>query len=270
MKALTAIWKFINSKIFGYLLILAFATLFLGTCDRNKNLKEEADRQEQNISALSDSIKTVHLKNGEIQASIDVFMASDKELRALNLNLFNEVNDQKGKVITLNRIVFNLVQDTTELRRWIANNPPYVPPPTQETDSTWDVPWGARYVYDSVNFDVYKGITKVGLRGPYDLSKVSVFHNETELTYRNSQIGLTWGQKWEGLGKDKRLKVFAQTAHPAFKAKLLEGTYVDYPKREHWLQGFGIGPQFGVGYDFLNNQPAFIIGIGIHYNIYQF
>ncbi len=86
---------------------------------------------------------------------------------------------------------------------------------------------------------------------------------------RESQIGLIWGQKWEGRGKDKRLKVYAQTAHPAFQTKLLEGTYVDYPKKRRWFTGLGIGPQFGVGYDFLNNQPAITIGLGIQYNIYQ-
>jgi hypothetical protein len=76
---------------------------------------------------------------------------------------------------------------------------------------------------------------------------------------------LTWGQKYE----KGRVHVFAWTSHPAFQATLLEGTYVDYPKKKHWFTGFGIGPNLSLGYDFINNRPAFIFGIGIQYNIYQ-
>ena len=270
MKVLKIIWKFINSKVFGYLLVLAFAVLFLGTCNRNKSLKEESVRQEHNVTAMNDTIKTEKLKSGALQVSIDGYVADVIDLEKYNKDLADAVKAQKGKVITLNRVVFQLIQDTTELRRWIALNIPPPEPPSSTSDSTWKVPWAVRYVYDSTNYDAYSGITNIGLRGPYDLSKVSVFHTGTELTYRNSQIGLIWGQKYEGSGKNKRLKVYAQTTHPAFKAKLLEGTYVDFPKKTHWLQGFGVGPTLNIGYDFLNNQPAFVVGIGIHYNIYKF
>jgi len=174
-----------------------------------------------------------------------------------------EVKNQKGDVITLNRIVFNLKQDTTDLKKYIRELPD--PEPAQQNDdSTWTVFWAQSYVYDSTNFDRYDGKTQVRLKGQ-NLDKISVAHNNTELTYRNSQIGLTWGQKYE----DDRLKVYAQTSHPAFQAQLLEGTYVDFPKEKHWFTGFGIGPQFGIGYDFIHNQPTFMIGVGIQYNIFQ-
>jgi len=269
MKFLKGVWKFINSKIFGYIMIIVIAIFLVGTCSRVSNLKEEAEIKDQNISALADSIKTIKTANGELQASRDAYMASAKELEQYNKELSDDVKKQKGNVVTLNKIVFNLEQDKAELEKWKAENQPKPNPPSQETDSTWKVPWVARYVYDSTNFDSYAGTTIIGLRGPYDLSKVSVFHNGTDLTYRNSQIGLIWGQKWEGKGKNKRLRVYAQTAHPAFKAKLLEGVYVDYPEKRHWFTGFGVGPTLNLGYDFLNNQPAVVVGIGIHYSIYS-
>ena len=268
MKALKAIWKFVNSNVFKYIVIGVLIVLFAGTCGRNSRLKEDAAIKDQNIAALSDTITTVKLQNGELQASKNAFMADANELRLLNAELSDEVKLQKGKVVTLNRIVFQLKQDTAELRKYIRELPD-PEPPQQETDSTWRISWNLNYVYDSTNYDFFTGNTMVGLRGPVDLGKVSLIHNGTFLTSRESQIGLTWGQKWEGTGKDRRLKVYAQTAHPAFQTKLLEGTYVDYPRKRHWFTGFGIGPQLGVGLDPVRWQPAIYLGVGIHYNIYQ-
>lgn len=268
-KLLKSIWNFLNSRITLYILIVVSAVLFAGTCSRNSNLREEAERQSQNISALNDSITTVKLKNGELQSSRDAYMASAKELEQFNKELSDEVKAQKGKVLTLNRIVFQLKQDTSDLREFIRNLPD-PNPPVQDDDSTWTVSWSTSYVYDSTNYDRYDGKTQVRLRGPLDLSKISVGHQQTYLTFRDSQIGLTWGQKWEGSGKNKRLRVYAQTAHPAFKTKLLEGVYVDYPQKKHWFTGFGIGPQLGLGYDPFGQKFYPYLGLGINYNIYQF
>lgn len=271
-KILTTIWKFINSKIFGYVLILAFAVLFLGTCNRNKDLKNEAAIHGKNLVAMNDTIKTERLKNGELQVSISGYVANAIDLENYNAELAAELDKQKGKVITLNRIVFNLIQDTTELRKYIRilTDPG---PPVQDNDTTWTVSWSTAYVYDSINYDRYDGKTQVRLRGPFttkQIGSMSVAHNKTYLTYRDSQMKLVWGQEWEGKGKNKQLKIYARTNHPAFRASLLDGTYADLPKEKHWLQGWGVGPTLNIGYDFLNNQPAFVVGIGIHYNLYKF
>jgi hypothetical protein len=267
-KFLEKVWKFINSRIFGYIVVILLIVFFIGTCNRVNNLKDELKRKDQNISALTDSITTVKLKNGDLQVSINGYIATEKELRQYNSELADAVKAQKGKVITLNQIVFNLKQDTSELRKYIRElEKPE--PPKPENDSTWRVFWNLNYVYDSTNYDIFRGMTRIRLNGPVLLQNVSVSHLNTELTYRDSQIGLTWGQKWEGTGKNKRLKVYAETAHPAFSAKLLQGTYVDYPTKRHWFTGFGVGPQIGVGYNPITNGAVIYGGIGIHYNVYQ-
>jgi len=269
-KVFDIIWKFVNSKIFGYICLVAFIILFVGTCGRNSSLRDDAAIKDQNIAALTDSIKTVMLKNGDLQVSKNAYMASAKELKAFNEELSDAVKAQKGKVVTLNRIVFQLKQDTTDLQKYIDELLAKYEKPKKVNDSTWNVDWTLPFVYDSTNYDIFTGRTQVGIRGPKSyFPEIDLTHNKTWLLNRESQIGLTWGQKWEGTGKDKKLKVYAQTAHPAFETKLLEGTYVDYPKKRHWFTGFGVGPQVGIGYDFLHNQPAFTVGLGIQYNIYQ-
>jgi hypothetical protein len=267
-KVLKYIWEFLNSRIALYIGIIVAIILFVGTCNRNFDLKDILDRKDQNISALTDSITTIKLRNGELQTSRNAYMGIAKELEKYNKKLSDDVKAQKGKVVTLNNIIFNLKQDTAELRKYIREleRPK---PPQPENDSTWRIFWNLNYVYDSDNYDIFKGTTRIRLNGPVLLQNVLVSHLNTELTYRDSQIGLSWGQKWEGSGKDKKLKVFAQTAHPAFQTKLLEGVYVDYPEKKHWFTGFGIGPQLGIGYNPINQNIVSYLGVGIQYNIYQ-
>jgi len=266
-KILKSIWKFINSKIFGYILILAFAVLFLGTCNKNNDLKNESSKKDQNISALIDSVQTIHLKNGVLEVSINGFLATSKELKEFNLNLSNQLKKERGKVITYSNIIFELNQNYTDLQKTFDSLKAEFNKPIQTNDSTWNVTWTLPFMYDSLNYDIFEGTTVVGVRASeIDLKSISLVHNWTFMNNRNSSMSMTWGQKYE----NGKLKVFARTLHPAFSAKLLEGTYVDYPKEKHWFSGFGIGPTFNIGYDFLHNQPAVVVGIGINYNIYQF
>jgi hypothetical protein len=39
--------------------------------------------------------------------------------------------------------------------------------------------------------------------------------------------------------------------------------------KKHWFSGFAAGPNISVGWDVLHAKPAVIIGVGFHYNIYQ-
>jgi len=266
MKNLKTIWNFINSKFFGYILIAVFITLFIGTCSKNSSLKEESAMKDQNISALTDTIRTEKLKNEIIQVSINGYIADAKELEKYDKDLAKQVNDQKGKIVTLNNIVFHLKQDTTELRKYIDSLLTKFKEPEQINDSTWNVDWVISYVYDIDNYDIFDGRTQIGLRGDTEAFKgITFYHNKTLMLNRDSKMSLTWGQKYEG----NRLKVFAQTTHPAFKAQLLEGTYVKPYKTKKWFTGFGIGPSLNVGWDFLHNQPSTTIGLSIHYNIFS-
>ena len=92
MKILTAVWKFINSKIFSYIVIAVVIILFVGTCGRNSILREEAVRNEQNLIASKDSIEAERLKNGNLQVSINGYMANEKELKE-----FKDVGNRKPR-----------------------------------------------------------------------------------------------------------------------------------------------------------------------------
>ncbi len=252
-------------KFIQPILIFSFLALFLSMCQRNKSLKELLNRHQDNLEVLNDSIKTIKNKNGELESSILGYKANAKELKLYNSKLAKQVKQEKGKVITLNNLVFHLKQDYNDLQSSF-DSLKSVFGGNKVNDSLWVFNWTLPYYYNKDNYDIYSGKTYVTVEGnPIYIKGVHLKHNFTQLINRDSKMTLTWGQKYE----NGKVHVFAKTSHPAFKAQLLEGTYVDYPKKKHWFTGFGIGPNISMGYDFLHNKPAFMIGIGIQYNIYQ-
>ena len=266
-KTLQAIWKFVNNKIFGYILVMIFVMFFLGTCNKNKDLKDEITKKDQNISAMTDTIKTVIKKNGNLEVSIDGYIGLTSDLQNYNKKLADQVKAQSGKVVTLNNIVFNLRNDSTSLANRIIELEKLLNKPIQLNDSTWDIGWSTKYK----DIGTVAGHSIIGVRANKDwLRKIELTNEDIIISLIDIPVEMTWGQKWEGKGNSKKLKIYAETNYPGFQTKLLEGTYADIPKQGHWFQGFGIGPQFDIGYDFLHNQPAVVIGIGIQYNFYKF
>jgi len=261
MQKLSKIWDILNSRIFGYIALGIVLLILINTCSRNFNLKNDIELKNYNISVLNDSITTEVLKNGNIQSKIDGFIANEKELKLYNKKLANQVESQKGKVISLNNIVFELSQSVNDLQTYIDEIESRKEKPIQINDSTWKLGWTLAYTYDSNNYDIFKGYTSFSLNIK-GLNNINVNNLGSILEQRNSKMLITWGQKYE----EGKLKVFAETKHPAFRAQLLEGVYLDAPKKKHWFSGFGVGPQIGMS---LLPKQFVYIGIGMQYTIYQ-
>ncbi|NMC60491.1 MAG: hypothetical protein GYA51_14070 [Candidatus Methanofastidiosa archaeon] len=285
-KILKAIWNFINSKFFGYVVAIVLVIFLATMCQRNRDLREDLERSEQNNSALTDTLKREKLKTGELQFTIDGFIASEKELKKLNKDLYDELQKQKGKVISLNKIVILLQQDTTDLRKYIAHLEDLLEEPIKLNDSTYLVPWTLNYIYDkdTTNYDLFKGQTKIRLtwaknrflltpdnepaifsRSSFELGDVDVKHLGTEMTSRKTQIELVWGQKWE----KGRLRVFANSKYPGFSVTNMEGILLDVPKRPHWFTGFSVNLGIMPTYDFIQQKPTIVVGPSFGYTIYQ-
>lgn len=269
MKILNIIYKITNNKFFSYGIIMLVIIFYIQTCNKNSSLKNDIALQNYNISVLHDSIKNEVTKSGNHIASVSGYLATKKKLEEYNTELLKQVNKQKGTVISLNNIIFQLKLDTAQLRQYIRQLE--AAPPTKVNDSIWNVSWGFEYVYDTINntrdnYDKFYGSTQIKLKGNQKILKnIKVDHIESHLTSRESIMKLTWGQKYE----DGKLKIFAETNHPAFKAQLLEGVYLDPPSQSNWFTGFSVGPNISMGYNLATFQPAFIVGVGIQYNIYQ-
>jgi len=265
------IWTFIKGKIFIAIVIAGLVGFNAMQCSRIQDLKRQQSISEQNIIALNDSLKYERTNSGELIVSIAGYIASEKELKTLNKNLWERVKAQDGKIITLNRAIVQLIQDTTELRKYLVEKDKLIEKLLKVDENTYVAPWSLTYKYDSTNFDIFTGKTYIGVinKDPLELK-----HIDTELTKRLTQIDFTWGQKIE---KDQ-LRIYIQSNYPGFTVAQMEGVLIDpntipyvkdLMKKRHWFTGFGVGPTFNLGYDFLHNQPAAIIGVGIHYNVYE-
>lgn len=281
-----AIWSFLNSKFLGYGIALIIIIFMAQTCKQLRETREELNNANQNNSALVDTLKKEKLKTGELQFSIDGYIGDIETLRKINKGLAEEVDKQKGKVISLNRIVILLRQDTTDLRKYINDLKKLFEEPIKLNDTTYLIPWTLPYTYDSTNYDIFKGQTKIGLTlakhtvtpktlllgsgeiytlPEIDFSKIAVTHIQSEMVSRVTQIELIWGQKWE----NGKLRVFANSAYPGFKVTNLEGVLLDVPKRPHWFTGFSVN--FGVmpTYDFTTGRPTILVGPSFGYTIYH-
>lgn len=275
-KIVKGIWTVINSKIFFIGVIVLVFVLYFDQCSKKDDLKREAIKTEQNIDASNDTITTIKTKNGKLNSSISGYIATEKELKRLNNDLYEDLDAQNGQVITLSKANIRLKQDKKELNKYISILEKKLGEFEINNDGTYTADWSLTYRYDSINFDKFDGYTTVGiLQNPLDKDNpFTLKHIDTELTYRESQIDLTFGTKVE----NDKLRIFAESTHPAFKVSALKGTLVDpntipYLKnlieKDHWFTGFGIGPNIGLGYDLLHSRTTIVLGVGIQYNIYQ-
>lgn len=260
----------LNPKYIPYIVAIIAIIFTVFYYQKTESLKLKALMDIQNQNALLDSIRIEYnKKTGEVESSKAAFVLKEKELKEYNKVLADELAKEKGKVVSLNRAVIKLKQDTTMLRKALRETEQE--DPIAINDSTYRIPWNLLYQYDSLNSDFYKGSTEIeiGVGDPY-----KVRHIFTEIRERESRIEFVFGQKVE----NGMLRVFVRSKYPGFTAEQLDGVLIDpntnpyikgLMKKKHWFTGFGIGPNMNMGYDFINARPALILGVGLQYNVYQ-
>jgi hypothetical protein len=271
-----AIWTFLNSRLFVIGLIVLLILFAAGQCKRILDDKRKIDIHQQNISALTDSLKYERNRNGDLVISIDGFISTVKDLKELSKNLAKELSEEKGKVISIDAVVIRLRQDSLQLAKSLDKANKIIGKFKQIDKDTYEADWVIPYRYDknpkdSLNFDVFKGKTLVSV-----ISKdpLEIRHKDTYLVNRYSSIYLVWGQKFEG----NKLRVFVESPYPGLSIANMQGVLIDpstWPnvlptKKRHWFTGFGIGPSINTGWNILEAKPAINLGISIHYNIYNF
>lgn len=268
-KILKTIWVIINNKTFLLVVVGIFMFFLFRSCGDGRELKREAKIKDQNISALTDTITIVKNKNGGLNASIDGYIASEKNLVDLNNGLANDVKKEKGKVVTLSKVVLTLTQNKEMLEKYADSLQNVTGEPIELGGGDYDIPWTLNFTYDSINFDRFEGRTKVNL-GPMMLT-----HLNTQMISRTSSIGLTFGQKVE----DGKLRIFVNSNYPGLSPSSLEGVLIDpstnmylkklMKKRMFLPNVWSVGVGGTVGYDFIHKQPALVFGVNVSYSLYQ-
>jgi hypothetical protein len=269
---ITKIKNTLSSKIFLLILTSIFAFLFIKSCGHNPDTDLKLKMAQQNLDAVHDSIKLEKQKSGNLSASITSYVASEKDLKNINSDLYNKINEQKGQIVSLGNVVFKLKQDSITLHKFLNASKSINGVAISLGNNTYDLPWTLRYDYDDKNYDVLAGNTKVGL---IEDSIHPVKHIGTELTNRESQIDLTFGQKVE----NGKLRVFAESKYPGFTPESLSGVLIDpndnpyikslISKKKWFPNTWSIGISTTFGYDLLHGNGTFVIGPSFTYNIYE-
>ena len=266
------IWSFIKSKLFVAAIIISLISLSAYQCSRIQELKRRQQISDQNQIALNDSIRYEKLKNGEFQASITSYIASEKELKELNKSLYDKIKQQSGDIFSLNNAIIQLRLDSAMLSKYLVEKDKVIQRLLKLDENTYAAPWSLSYRYDSLNYDVFTGRTyiQIGNKDPLEL-----LHADTELISRLTQIDLTWGQKIE---KDK-LRIFIQSSYPGFNVAQMEGVLIDpnnspYIKsllrKKHWFSGFSVGLGVSGGFNITTGKYGLVVGPSILWNIYTF
>jgi len=272
-KVLEKVWKFINSKFFGYIVAIIFIGMLAGQCKRNTDLKRENIILEQNVAASNDSITELTNKVGEYEAQKATWILTEKELKKKKDELgvlYKEYEKQSGKIISLNRTIISLKQDTTILHDKIRYLTAIIDSAIQIDPEMWILPWELRYDWDSTNHDYFKGKTLVKL----DTTTNTVEHLDTQLDERDTNIDITFGEKVV----NGQYNVYLSSGYPGLKAEQMEGLLIDpntnpyikqLIKKKHWFTGFSLSIGITPTYDFIHGRPTIVVGPTIGYTIYQ-
>jgi hypothetical protein len=268
METIKKIWNFLNSKLFIALIIIGLIMMVARQCSKIDDLKHQKNLTNQNIIALKDSLKHEKTKSGDLEVSIAGYVSSEKELKSLNKDLWEKVQQQKGTILSLNTALITLVQDTAILRKYLSEKESIIQQLLCIDENTFSAQWTLTYRYDTLNFDSFTGKTYIGIisKDPLILS-----HINTEMIERKTQIDLTWGQKME----NDMLRVFVTSSYPGFNVSQMQGVLIDpekYPemfnKKKHWFTGFSIGVGTTGGFNVTTGKYGLVIGPSFMWNIY--
>ena len=206
MKTWQAVWAFLNSRLFLIILIVLLLLVGLGEYKRIVDLKQDVARHEQNNSALTDSLHFERSKNGDLLVSIDGYISSEKELKDLNRELYDEVRKQKGQILMLSNTIVTMRQDSASLAEHVDSLEVLIGELKKDGDK-YTAPWSIAYNFDEKNGFKVVGSTVVQVTSvePFEMR-----HDSTYLTSYENRIGITYGQKVE----DNKLRVFIQSNYP--------------------------------------------------------
>jgi hypothetical protein len=264
---LKGLWNFFNSKVFLYIIIIVAALWMLNTCRNNANLKNQQIIDKQNISALSDTVKTVKNKAGELQQEKLSYIAKNKELKEINLNLYNEVKKQKGTVIFLTTANGQLKSNIDQLEKENKSLKDSLGITIVDGDTINSLNWDFSAKYDTNNYRNIKGKTK------FKINNNTVISLGSELNTFDVGFNLSTGLKEEkGL-----LNIWIKSDYPNLTFPVIEGSVVD-PKESDAFKAlfpqhkWTFGPQLGLGVGYSKGllSPSIYVGFGAQYTLFGF
>jgi hypothetical protein len=264
-----------NKLIIGLLLAtVIFLLLFLKQCSSTAELKQEIALAGQNQRALLDTVTAVKNRAGELQFQKSTLIASEKQLKELNKDLYDEVQKQKGKVMMLSSANAELSSQIAGLETALSEDEGDIEAAGDLAAGSYPKNFKLSWNYDTTfsdgNYRKLSGFTR--LRFTND----STFYpGLTDITKDAMGIKLITGLTKEG----DDYKIFVKSDYPGFTVTDIQGAVIPgknnplfQGKPQKWGVGFSVGPNISVGRGL--QGPAIYVGLGVTfgltYNIIKF
>lgn len=261
MKILTNLFSEKNIKFTLMALAAAFMLLWLKGCNDKRDAEALAKHQqeinEQNLRAMTDSLRFEKNKNGDIEAVKSSFVTKLEDLEKQNADLYKEVKSEIGKVKSLIKAQAEIGRDSVTMANTLKKYP---------DGKTFGLTFNDTYEDTAITWKI-KGESK------FQMENNTIFPGTTTIEENRIKLKLVMGFKEN---KDN-YEVFARSASPLVKFNDLDGVIL-IPKKPDITcppvkkKRFGIGFHGGLGIQ-VNNAGAKLgpyIGIGINYNIIEF
>lgn len=235
-----------------------FLILWLKGCSDQANARDLAKRErelaEQNMRAMTDSIRYEKTKNGELEAVKSSFVTKLEDLEAMNADLYREVKSEMGKVKSLIKAQGEIGRDSVTMANTLKKYP---------DGKTFGLTFNDNYSDTALTWTL-KGESK------FSLENNTIFPGKTMIEENKIRVKLVMGFKEN---KDN-YEVFARSASPLVKFNDLDGTIL-IPKKPDLTcppvknKRFGLGPNISVGVG-QNLKPSIFVGFGLQFNIIKF
>lgn len=221
---------------------------------RYKEAKHEIEIAQTNLAAAKDTIRVTKAKNGVLEYNKLAYIASNNNLKALNLDLLKEIDATKGKVAAVQKMGFKVVHDTS-----------YIPTNVYISDSIISIRSRIDTTYSPGNF------RSLAYESVYKEKEGKAFSVLTE-----DKIGFTAtvGLK---LNEKKQYEIFVRPHYPNMKVGMLEGAIIEdnLIKKETKIPLITVGGHIGwmpVAYDASTKQADFNLNrfgasVGLNFNL---
>jgi hypothetical protein len=242
--------KKINLNTLLIIGLVIFALLYLKQCDRTSNLGDKVKINSMNQKALLDSIRVEKGKNGTLVFEKSTLIASKKELKELNSNLYNEVKELKDNPIIIIQNTVTVIHDTIEVFTNVIKYP----------DGSVGLAWNYDSTFSIGNFQKLSGETRFKYFGD-SLDVISTTINQNEFG-----ISLITGLK-KG---DDNYEIFVKSNYPGFKITNIEGAIIDKSIITSDESSWVVGPNIGYGIALSPSgsiNHGIVIGVGVTYNM---
>ncbi len=260
-------WK--NKSFFMLIAVTVLAALLLQQCNHNKYVKQ---KEEQNFHALTETVTTLELKNGELISQRAIFVGSIDELKTANSELYNIVNEikksgSKPLIVTETKFVFIDSGRTNNKLSTLKDDNYALDFEYNDSDSII-------YIKGKSNFNAKPFLKSIDANGKYDLG-ININSKFTEFDEIKFKAGLVIGIKKD---KDGIERAFAKSE--PFSKKItftnIDAAEVDKFYKEKYkgkIKRFGIGPTIGYGVSLSPKggiKSGVQLGVGINYSLIRF